>query len=195
MSTNSETIEEIYVDGNPISETDSNLKEVIPPRKKRKKEPISWSFVKTCLNYSEAEEALKEENTWSIEYSHNTDEGQKIFFRCNKLKKGGLCSAKVYLLLDPTSDSVSFYRADAEHDHENKSPTSKHGLSEYVKLEINKLYNLHPILKPKEIKDCLSRINGIKLPNMSQLRNYLRDLREEIRHAKYVSFCDILNLN
>jgi hypothetical protein len=44
-----------------------------------------------------------------------------------------------------------------------------------VKEEINKLFDLH--LRPKAIMSALAKVEGIKLPKMSQLRNYLYDQR------------------
>lgn len=166
------------------TDSDSSIEgeeEEIPSKKKRR-QPISWIFVKQFVNCNEAEETLKLENTWSFNYSHRTEEGLKRFYRCNKVKKRGpQCSGKVYLLFDSTSDTVFMYKAEANHDHENLLTRclSTYGLSEVVKLEINKLFNLR--MKPKAIMNSLAKIQGISMPKMSQLKNYLCDQRR----AKY----------
>ena len=63
------------------------------------------------------------------------------------------------------------YRADAEHDHGNLNNTSEFGLSEAVKLEVNKLFDLS--MKPKYVMKRLTNIHGITVRKMSQLRNHL----------------------
>lgn len=146
----------------------------VPPKKKMK--PISWTFVKEFENRIEAEEALKEENIWSLNYSNQTFEGQKRFFRCNKVKKRGIqCAAKMYLLYDSTSNAVFMYRADADHDHENKNLSSWSVMSDAVKLEIKKLFDRS--MKPRFIMNNLARMDGIQMPKMCQIRSYVRDLR------------------
>jgi hypothetical protein len=54
-----------------------------------------------------------------------------------------------------------------------------YGLSQNVKKEIDKLFELN--LKPKSIMNSLSKIEGIRLPKMTQLKKYLSDRRR----AKY----------
>jgi hypothetical protein len=71
------------------------------------------------------------------------------------------------------------YRVDVDHDHDSKDSASSHGLSQNVKKQIDKLFELN--LKPMSIMNSLSKIEGIRLPKMTQLKNYLSDRRR----AKY----------
>lgn len=149
---------------------------IIEAIREKKWKPIPWLFDRKCVNINEAEEVLREEKIWSIDYNRSTEEGHKKFYRCNKVKRRAIqCSAKVYLLFDSFSDSVSIYRADAEHDHDQKELHSSYGLSEDIKLEINKLYELD--MKPRDIFERLSQVGAIKMPKISQIRNYISDRR------------------
>lgn len=140
-------------------------------------------------NVTQVQEALSEENAWSVHYSNESEEGKKTYYRCNKVKKRGpQCSAKRYLLYDSTSDAVFMYKTEADHDHEGKV-LSKHGLSEGVKLEINKLFDLH--MKPKAIMTALTKIEGIQVPKMTQLRNYLSDQRRALYGKHTISLGEL----
>lgn len=86
-------------------------------------------------NVVQAQKYLNEENTWSIHYSNESEEGKKTDYRSNKVKKRvSQCSAKRYLLYDSTADAVFMYKTETDHDHEGKV-LSKHGLLEAVKLK------------------------------------------------------------
>jgi hypothetical protein len=147
---------------------------VLLPKKKRSDNKV-WIFVEKFESIKDAEEAIKTANTWSSLRKHEVEEGMKKYYRCNKVKrKGPQCAAQIYLLFDAASDAVLMYRTDSDHDHESKTH-SNYGLSPKVKEEINKLFDLH--LRPKAIMSALAKVEGIKLPKMSQLRNYLYDQR------------------
>ncbi|GLV45292.1 uncharacterized protein CBL_05392 [Carabus blaptoides fortunei] len=128
-----------------------------------------------------AEVAVAEEGAWSLHYYHETEDGKKKYYRCNKLKRRGpQCSARIYLLFETTSDAVLMFRADADHDHDKKMKfSSSYGLSDTVKSEIDKLFELK--MKPKAIMHNLTKMKDINIPKYSQLRNYL----SERRRAKY----------
>lgn len=156
---------------------------------KRKRHHLSWVFMKKFDNVIQAQEALNEEDTWSVNYSNKSKEGKKTYYRCNKVKKRGpQCSAKRYLLHDSTSDAVFMYQIDTDHDHEGKV-SSKHGIPEAVKLEINKLLALR--LKPKAIMTALQKLDGIQEPEMVQLRNYLKDRRRILYENHTISLKEL----
>lgn len=142
---------------------------------KKKRVFHTWVLVKKFENASLAQEMLQQENIWSIHYSNDSEEGKKIYYRCNKVKKRRpQCSAKRYLLYDSLSSAVFLYRTEDDHDHEYKE-SAERGLSEIVKEEVNKLLEFR--LKPKDIMAALSKIEGLKLPKMTQLRTYIAERR------------------
>ncbi|KAL0831843.1 hypothetical protein ABMA28_001373 [Loxostege sticticalis] len=154
----------------------SDQEQNIPMKKKRVYQ--SWVFVAKFDSASLAHKVLDQENIWSINYSNESEEGKKTYYRCNKVKKRGpQCSAKRYILYDSLSDAVLLYRTEDGHDHESKESTER-GLSEVVKLKVNELLDLN--LKPKAIMTALSQVEGLKLPKMSQLKNYLNDRRRAL---------------
>lgn len=72
------------------------------------------------------------------------------------------------------------FRADADHGHDKKMEfSSSYGLSDTVKIEIDKLFEFK--MKPKVIMQNLTKMINIKIPKYSQLINYL----SERRRAKY----------
>lgn len=159
--------------------------------KKKKKEDVKWSFVKKFDNRDKAEVAVKAEGTWSLHYQHQTEEGKMKYYRCNIMKRRGpQCSAKMYLLIESTSDSVVMYTTDAGHDHDEKTVTApSHGLSDALKAEINKLFELK--MKPKAIMQHLSEMTHINLPKLSQLRNYLSDRRRAVYGQPSISLGEL----
>lgn len=125
---------------------------------------------------NDAEKVVQAENTWSISTTHMTEDGKKRFYRCNKAKRKGIqCAAQVYLLFEVDSDAVLLFRTASDHNHDYIDNSSNHGICEDTKNEIKKLFELR--LKPKEILENLSKMEGVKVPQKRQLYNYLSDLR------------------
>ncbi|GBP48789.1 hypothetical protein EVAR_32813_1 [Eumeta japonica] len=88
------------------------------------------------------------------------------------------------------NDSVLMFKTNADHDHDEKKEfTSSYGLSDTVKNEINRLFDLK--MKPKAIMESLSKIKNIKVPKMSQLRNYLSDRRRTIYGQSTISLGEL----
>ncbi|KAL0871027.1 hypothetical protein ABMA27_004837 [Loxostege sticticalis] len=165
----------------------SDQEQNIPMKKKR--EYQSWVFVAKFDSASLAHKVLDQENIWSINYSNESKEGKKTYYRCNKVKKRGpQCSARRYILYDSLSDAVFLYRTEDGHDHESKESTDR-GLSEVAKLKVNELLDLH--LKPKAIMTALSKVEGLKLPKMSQLKNYLNDCRRGLSGNHTISLGEL----
>ncbi|CAK1595795.1 unnamed protein product [Parnassius mnemosyne] len=121
----------------------------VPAKKNRRNK--SWVLIKRCYNVQEAEKFVSNEKTWSRNYTRDSDEGQKRFYRCNKTT--------------------------SEHNHDQIGTRSEYGIPENVKRAINKLFDLH--LKPKAILEALNNMTGIKAPSKRQLNNYLYDRRRE----------------
>lgn len=109
-----------------------------------------------------------------------TKEGQKRFYRCNKVpKKGAQCAAGLHLLIECGTDKVFVYRMEADHNHDAIGVRDDYGINAQTKMEINRLFDLH--LKPKAILSALKKIEGIKLPTKIQLNNYISDRRRRVK--------------
>lgn len=146
-----------------------------PMKPKRGRNKL-WVFQSKFSNLKEAEDFVNSKNTWSRKFTRMTEEGQKRFYRCNKVrKKGPQCAAELYLLFESGTDNILAYHTDAEHNHENTGTRGDYGIDAHTKTEINRLFDLH--LKPKAILASLQKIDGIKLPTKVQLNNYLSDRR------------------
>lgn len=145
------------------------------PKTKRGRNKL-WVFLHNFSKLKEAEDFVNSENTWSRKFTRMTEEGQKRFYRCNKVqKKGPQCAAELHLLFDSGTENVFVYHTDADHNHDDIGTRDDYGINAQTKNEINKLFDLH--LKPKAILAALQKIYGIKLPTKMQLNNYLSDRR------------------
>lgn len=164
------------------SESESQSQE--EPKVKRGRNKL-WKFHCKFSNLKEAEDFVDSENTWSRNFTRITREGQKRFYRCNKVRqKGPQCAAEIYVLLECGTDFVFVYRTNADHNHNEIGTRDDYGINARTKTEINKLYDLH--LKPKMILAALQQIDGIKLPTKTQLNNYLNDIRRRRRLIRKV---------
>ncbi|KAI5646654.1 FLYWCH zinc finger domain-containing protein [Phthorimaea operculella] len=109
-------------------------------RRKRKK----WMFQYKFSSIAEAEEQVNAEKTWAVSNTHYTKEGQKRFYRCNKVpSRGPQCATQICLLCEADSDAVILYRTDCDHTHDSIKTNYNYGISSETKNEIKKLYGLH----------------------------------------------------
>ncbi|CAF1305401.1 unnamed protein product [Didymodactylos carnosus] len=57
-------------------------------------------------------------NKWSKHYTHDTENGRTVYYRCNNVKRRGpQYSASIYLLYHTDTDKVTLYKTEADHDH------------------------------------------------------------------------------
>lgn len=171
------------------SDSETELQEE-PSTKRTRKDGLDWIFDRKFENFDEAQLFLRAEKTWTVKFTHTTEEGKKQYYRCNKVKcRGPQCAAQIYLLFESNSDAVFLYRTGSEHDHENIGTKSDYGISQEVKDEINKLYDLH--LKPKAILSRLIEMKNIKVPTKKQLNNYLSDRRKVVYGPSTISLGEL----
>lgn len=79
---------------------------------------------------------MNSEKTWSRTFTRMTEEGQKRFYRCNKVrKKGPQCAAALYLLFECGSDCVFVYRTEADHNHNDIGARDNYGINDQTKIE------------------------------------------------------------
>ena len=161
-----------------------------PSIKRTRKGGLDWKLYKKYENFDEAQKFLQAEKTWTVKFTHMTEEGKKQYYRCNKVKyRGPQCAAQIYLLFESTSDAVFVYHSGTDHDHENIGTKNDYGISQKTKDQINKLYALH--LKPKAILMRLSEMKNIKVPSKKQLNNYLSDRRRVIYGPSTISLGEL----
>lgn len=83
---------------------------------KIKRARIEYNFCQIFENAVDAKEILRTEACWGTKNRSNSDEGEKVFYRCNRVKaRGEQCKASLYLLYDATSARGMLYRSDLDH--------------------------------------------------------------------------------
>lgn len=79
------------------------------------------------------------QDIWSKRDCYETKDGDKVHYRCNKVKKHGMqCPAAVYLLYHAEKETVTLFKTDEEHDHQEKTPSR--GLPLEIRSAIEHLY-------------------------------------------------------
>lgn len=138
------------------SDSDVSLLDEIPePVRQRKR--VAYKVHEVFESKDAADAHLKEEGCWAAKKRIDTEEGEKQFFRCKKVKsRGEQCAASIHLLYEATSSRVYLFRSDAEHNcHEidNKAGPS---MTPDIKKLIEVLCDQQ--MKPLEIMDRLTML-------------------------------------
>jgi hypothetical protein len=154
----SNTSDEVVEESHEINE---NKRSLIQKKSK------FWSKEATFDTPGEAESSIGDK--WSKHYTHYSENGRTVYYRCNSAKRRGpQCSARIYLLYHADSDKVTVYKTEDDHDHHNDKCR---GIDEEAKKCIEELYN-DGVIKPKQIIRAL-QARKIKTPTYTQLNNYL----------------------
>ena len=66
------------------NETTTTASNAIAPKRRPKRSRI-WRFEKAFINKKEALEFIESEKTWGNHYANDTEDGHKIYFRCNSV--------------------------------------------------------------------------------------------------------------
>lgn len=157
----------------PYSSDVSSTEDSPPPPARRQKRKRQWSLQKTFCDKPAALLFVRETKIWSKSFTNKTFEGNKSYYRCNKVKQGDTqCDAGIYLFFPNTSLEVRLFAADSEHTCDS---VESWGLSEEAKLEIGRLLEIK--LKPKSIFEQL-HAKGFNPKNRSQVNNYIQRLRK-----------------
>jgi hypothetical protein len=137
-----------------------------------------WYSDRIFKNKEEVLKFVESENNWSYHYTNKTTEGNKRYYRCNKVKaRGNQCDAKIHLLFDSTSDDVVLFRTHTAHTHQNLPTTSYGKLSTELKEEIKNLVDLKT--KPKAIMLVLQDKYKKKVITKSKLKNFIAQYKKE----------------
>lgn len=135
----------IYVTSDADVGTDEETE--APTVKRARSDAKKWKFVKKFYSADEAVALVNDEvssfllivccsmirltgffinlqQCWSVRDKYGTREGSKVVYRCKAVRRRGKqCPASVYLLYHATTECVSLYRKEAEHDHTDNRPT------------------------------------------------------------------------
>jgi hypothetical protein len=142
--------------------------------KRRAKRSRNWDLVDIFKTKQEALHMINKEDIWSYAYVNKTNDGKKIYYRCNKAKKRTeQCPAGLYLFIDNKSEDVHLFKTEEQHEHQGLEKSNR--LSEQMKEEIKKLFEFN--LKPKKIWDKLTE-KGLHPKNKAQVTNYLYQLKQ-----------------
>jgi hypothetical protein len=151
--------------------------------------PLSWIKHSTFRNQVEAEKSLAKD--WSKDYSNETEEGKKYYYRCTAARKvGQKCSARCYLLYHSESFEVSLFKTAADHDHNQLEKLHrKNGISPDVKQIINGFLN-DGLTKPSQILLALQQ-RKVQVPTTMQLNNYIAQFKKKKNGPSSVSLGEI----
>ena len=74
----------------------------------RRKITRNWTLDRTFENQAEVGDFLTSESTWRKDYFRDTEQGQKVFYYCNKTPKRSptSCQSAIYLLYHFDSSKV-----------------------------------------------------------------------------------------
>lgn len=144
-------------------------------RNKVRKVRHEWILCNKHNNANEATAFIKSEKIWSYFYTNKTTDGDKVIYRCNKVKaRETQCKAQLYLLYHAEEEDVSVYKTTCEH---TCNGSKNIGIRDDVKLFINEQIK-SGVNKPKTILSNIER-NGLQVPKASQLNNYLKQYRDK----------------
>lgn len=162
-------------------ESDSEPDDVakaVPTRNLPKPIKTIWAKEFTFATYDESMKFIEAEKSWGYSTSSQSEEGKKIYYRCNKVKARGVqCLAKLYLLFDSTSTDIILFRATHSHTHNDIDTKANTGLPDEVKVVIKELWLLK--IKPKAILENLNNRQQLPKPSMRQVTNYLSVLNSQ----------------
>lgn len=147
------------------------------------KTQIAWQFrTRTFADEKEAKLWLEEpgQAIFSRHYTNTTFDGDKVYYRCNLVKKHGpQCSQKIRLHYNATDSRVFLSQTSNQHNHEQiNANVVKYGLNRETKQAIQKIW-ASGFKMPKEISQQLEKEKAadpksdIKIPGQRQLYNYL----------------------
>lgn len=118
-------------------------------------------------------------NIWKKSSSKNTADGHKVADQCAAgTYRRNECPASIYLLYHSTSNQVSMFKTDCEHDNHSDNPSR--GLSTDMKNFIKEKFD-EGFRKPNSILAVMRKKNTyMNEPPKSNLISYLRLLREQV---------------
>jgi hypothetical protein len=140
--------------------------------------------VKTFEDEQEAHEWLQqdEQQCWSKHYLNPSFEGDKSYYRCNKVKsRGPQCASRICLQYNATDNRVLLHQTDAQHNHDDiLAVSAPQGINVTTKALIRRLY-ARGVTKPTaihhQIEEAMASDPALKMPTETQLYNFLNSVR------------------
>jgi hypothetical protein len=147
---------------------------------------LSWIKIQSFDDPDKAIAALHGE--WGKDFSNNTLEGRKVYFRCKKAKSRGVkCSARRFLLYHSDSLKISLYKTNKDHDHDKTE--NIRGISNEVKDIIKQLINDGVTLSRQIIMALQER--NVNIPTKLQLNNYIAQYKKARFGASAISLGEL----
>ncbi|KAL5272968.1 hypothetical protein ACFFRR_000004 [Megaselia abdita] len=94
-----------------------------PPLKKSRNE-IQWIFQQKLENIEEKETFMKETKMWSFKNKKVSSIGERVYYRCNQVKKQFRCPAEMHLLYYPNeTDGIGVFTNGKDCSPKNGEPS------------------------------------------------------------------------
>lgn len=140
---------------------------------------IVWLYDHDCQNKEELRLFLTEveENVWSKLKDVDTKNGKKSVYRCNRAKRRGTqCSAGLYTLSNkqPNDVTISVYRKNLPHDHDDLENKTIDPVSDVVKRHIIDLYKRNRLPPKSILYDIKNDENLPQNVSITQVYNVIR---------------------
>lgn len=163
--------------------------ETEPPTKKRRIHQV-FNHAQTFDNLDDAKNYLESLKIWSAYYPTKSNDGERLKYRCNKVKFRAKkqCAASLYLLCDSRSSKVHLFVSVADHDHD-ENVDYVYEIAEETKDAIQDMFRMG-ITKPKQIMNNLLMKN-FELPDSKKFDSFLKTLRAERDGSSKISLGDL----
>ena len=188
MCSNQEfTTVEPYSSGSE-SESDESTNEQPggPEEPNHRRQNLVWLFTQQFETADIALDWIVEQKIWTKRREYATDAGDKVFYRCNRVKRRSRrqCAHAVLLQYNSGDDAVNLFETPEEHDHDQINITStRQGINEPTKAYIKHLLSLG-VLLPKQILQNIEKEQrsnpAIKVPLEKQLYNHLSIKKDRV---------------
>lgn len=144
-----------------LPELDSSTEDNTPTvslSKKRKRSRVQYTLSESFKNEDAAKEFLRKEDCWGRKIRSNTEDGTKIYYRCNRVKaRGEQCASSLYLLLESTTGQIKMFRSVLDHNCDAIQSKAGPSIHENVKKNIEELRDQNQ--KPLDIIDHLTMVS------------------------------------
>lgn len=148
------------------------------PKIARQKRTYSWLYKNTFDNPSDAHKWIEDQTIWSAKSSHDTEAGQRVQYRCNRVPyRGEQCAAAMHIIYNSDSTKVNLFIAEDEHNHgQINSQLLQRGLSKATKEAVDRYLEMRVAGSKKILSNLAAekRTNdAITIPTITQLNNYI----------------------
>lgn len=135
---------------------------------------------------------MRNEELWSKQSTSDNDLGQRVYYRCNRIKSKAKqqCNSGLYILYHHNSSSVTIYRSLNDHNHADLPEQSQTGITKTA--DIIKNY-LDQGLRREEVMNQLY-VDGLPVPTKTQLNNFVAKVRKETRGESGIKLTELKKL-